>query len=233
VAGTVSFGISMLDRGSLIADLEDVRRALDMPDAASEVVGYSKTMFYEEKAMASLAQEYNARPGERNDEFSPVMVSLSEQNDLGEYLVIVRFLGTIIVAVFSFVMAIVLWNSGLMNSIRRYGEIGVRLALGEPKGTLYRWMLFESLITGFVGSTLGTVLGLAVAYYLQEKGFDFGSISQQSQMLLSNVLRARVTGWSYIIGYFPGVVAPLLGTLLAGVGIFQRQTSQLFKELEV
>jgi putative ABC transport system permease protein len=31
----------------------------------------------------------------------------------------------------------------------------------------------------------------------------------------------------------PGLIAPLLGTMAAGIGIYRRQTSQLFKELEV
>ena len=42
-------------------------------------------------------------------------------------------------------MSIVLWNAGLIGSLRRYGEIGVRLAFGEDKGRLYRAMIVESL----------------------------------------------------------------------------------------
>jgi len=46
-------------------------------------------------------------------------------------------------------------------------------------------------------------------------------------------MRARVTGWSYVIGFVPGLVASVVGTMFAGIGIYRRQTSQLFKELEV
>jgi putative ABC transport system permease protein len=40
VAGTLSFGIEIMDRGTVIADIEDVRLALDMDDAAGEIVGF-------------------------------------------------------------------------------------------------------------------------------------------------------------------------------------------------
>ena len=40
VSGTVRFGLSVLDRGTIIADLSDVQDALDMYDAAGEVFGF-------------------------------------------------------------------------------------------------------------------------------------------------------------------------------------------------
>ena len=84
-----------------------------------------------------------------------------------------------------------------------------------------------------VGSILGTLVGLIVSYYMQYHGIDFSNIMQKSTMLISNVMRARVTKWSYVIGFFPGLLASIIGTMFAGIGIYRRQTSQLFKELEV
>ena len=135
--------------------------------------------------------------------------------------------------VFVLVMSIVLWNAGLMNGIRRYGEIGVRLAMGEPKGAIYRSMIFESICIGLVGSALGTALGLMVSYWMQIYGLDFSSMMQKSTILISSVIHARVTPTSYYIGFVPGLFASVLGTMFAGIAIYKRQTSQLFKELEV
>ena len=69
-----------------------------------------------------------------------------------------------IVAVFLATMFIVLWNTGLMGNIRRYGEIGVRLAMGETKGQVYRSLIAEAAVIGFVGSLIGTALGLASGF---------------------------------------------------------------------
>ncbi|MBW2010599.1 MAG: hypothetical protein JRI32_02835 [Deltaproteobacteria bacterium] len=232
VAGTVRFGIAALDRGAVIADIEDVRFALDMADGAGEIVGYSKEMHYDNNAMTALTKQFNKRFEQDKDEFAPIMLSLVDQYGLREYLDLANTFGAIIVTIFVMAMSIVLWNSGLMNGLRRYGEIGVRLALGEPKGTIYRRMILESIITGFIGSLLGTLAGLAITYYLQYVGIDFGNLMQKSTILMSNVIRTRVTGWSYVIGFIPGLGASVIGTMFAGIGIYRRQTSQLFKELE-
>ena len=232
IAGTLSFGVVALDRGMILVDLRDAQAALDMEDTVSEIVGFSRDMVYSKKEMASLAGDFNGKFSSRDDEFSPFMVTLGQQNGLDEYLIYADSMGLIIVGIFVAAMSIVLWNSGLMNGLRRYGEIGVRLAMGEGKGRLYRWMVFESLIIGLAGSVAGTALGIAVTAYLQYHGLDFGSFLSQSSLMLPNVFRAQVTPASYVIGFFPGVFASVLGALFAGIGIFRRQTAQLMKELE-
>lgn len=233
VAGTIRFGITALDKEAIIADLKDIQSALDMADGASEILGYSKDMVYANNVMSAVAKKFNEKFHEENDEFSPIMLSLGEQNSLADLLYWSKMAGGIIVLIFVTAMSIVLWNAALMSNLRRYGEIGVRLAMGEHKGNLYRRMIFESIITGTLGSILGTILGLAISYYLQNTGIDIGGMLQKSSMIISNEMRARVTTVSYFIGFIPGLFASVLGTMFAGVGIYRRQTSQLFKELEI
>jgi len=234
VAGTVRFGMVALDRSFMIADIEDVRLALDMADATGEIVGFTHDLMYVDDHMVRLARGFNQSYNESTDEFAPVMVSLSDQTTMiRDILKMADSIGGIAVGMFVFVMSIVLWNAGLMNGIRRYGEIGVRLAMGEPKGAIYRSMMFESVCIGLVGSALGTALGLGVSYWMQYYGLDFSSMLQKSTILISSVIHARVTPTSYYIGFFPGVFASVLGTMFAGIAIYKRQTSMLFKELEV
>ena len=54
-------------------------------------------------------------------------------------------------------------------------------------------MIVESLIIGLIGSILGTALGLAISYYMQYTGIDFGEMMPKSSMFISNVIRAQVT----------------------------------------
>lgn len=233
VAGTVRFGMVALDRHTILADLADVRAALDMEDAAGEILGFNRDMAYDDGRMKAVADAFNRAHSDPDDEFSPVMLRLGEQGVLREILNMANSVGGIIVAVFVCAMSIVLWNAGLMNGLRRYGEIGVRMAIGEAKGDLYRAMIAESVVIGIVGSALGTALGLAVSYWLQYAGMDFSGMFQKSSVMMSSVLRARVTPTSYVIGFLPGLFASVAGTMFAGIGIYRRQTSQLFKELEV
>ena len=232
VSGTVHFGVSAMDRGALVADIADVQTALDMEDAAGEVLGFYRDSIYRGKEAAALAAAFNdARRGDEG-EFAPEMVTLRDQGGLAQTLDFASSIYTLMLVVFILVISIVLWNAGLMGSLRRYGEFGIRLALGEDKGRLYRSLIGEGIIIGIIGSAVGTAVGLAAAYYLQTKGLNIGGMMKNASMLITDVLRARVTAGSYVIGFVPGLAATFLGRAVSGIGIYKRQTSQLAKEFE-
>jgi putative ABC transport system permease protein len=232
VAGTIRFGVTAMDRGAVVADIADIQDALNMEDAAGEVLGFFRDAIYRDKEAAALAAAFNA--AHRNDagEFAPEMVTLREQGGLGQLLDLATSVYTAMLVAFILVMAIVLWNAGLMGSLRRYGEFGIRLALGEDKGRLYRSLIAEGLAIGFIGSVIGTALGLALAYYLQAKGVNIGSFMKNASVIISDVVRPRVTPVSYVIGFGPGLVATFLGRAASGIGIYKRQTARLAKEFE-
>jgi len=93
-------------------------------------------------------------------------------------------------------------------------------------------MMAESLLIGILGSIAGTALGLALSYYLQVKGIDISSMMKNITMMMPTVLHSQITPVSFFIGFIPGLLASVSGTAIAGLRIYQRQTSQLFKELE-
>jgi len=231
--GSIRFGVEAMDRGAIILDIEDARNLLDLEDASAEILGLFKDDRYRPKRADAIKDAFNAQYGESDDPFSPVMAGIRDQKGLAGMLQALNARLSMVVGLFVFVMFIILWNAGLMGSLRRYGEIGVRLALGEEKKRLYGTLLLEALIIGLVGSALGTVLGLSAGFYLQKYGIDVGTMMQNASAMMPNVMRARVTSQSYLIGFLPGVVATLLGAAVSGAGIFKRDTSQLFKELEV
>jgi putative ABC transport system permease protein len=104
--------------------------------------------------------------------------------------------------------------------------------MGEPKGHIYKTLIYESVLIGILGSFIGTSIGLLIGYYFQQVGFDISGSLRNSSIMMSNVLRARISLTSFYIGFFPGLIATTLGTALSGIQIFKRQTAQLFKELE-
>jgi putative ABC transport system permease protein len=232
LVGTITFGIGPLDKNTILADLADMQYTLDMEGSAAEVLGFFPNMLYDPVRADSIARRFNMRRSFADDELSPVMATLRQQRGLGEYLDIVGLWVSVIVMVFFFVMSVVLWNAGLMSGIRRYGEIGVRLAIGQSKIAVYANLIGESILVGIAGSAVGTCIGLLVSYYLQEVGLDISAIMKGSSVIMANVIRARVTPAGYYIGFIPGLLATLAGTLVSGISIFRRQTAQLFKELE-
>jgi len=233
VTGTIKFGVGLMDKGTILVDISDARLALDMFDAASEILGYFGNSPYDDLLAEDAVNRFKTAFPEIEDEFSPTMLRLKEQGFFSSYLDMVEYFVAIVVSVFVVIMSIVLWNTGLIGGLRRYGEVGVRLAIGENKGHVYRSMISESILVGFVGSVFGTIIGLLLSYWLQTKGIDVGSLMKDTTMMMQSVFYAKITPTAWYIGFFPGLFSIVLGTMLSGIGIYKRQTAQLFKELEV
>lgn len=233
IVGTINFGMTALDRGAMIADLTDVQEALDMSDAAGEILGLFSELMYDDEKASVIKQHFNLDYSDPTDELTPHMVTLKEQEEVASFIEMASTFINVIIFIFVVVMSIVLWNSGLIGGIRRYGEIGLRLAIGESKGHVYRSMILEGVALGLAGSIIGTIIGLLVSYYLQVHGIDVSSIMKNASIMMINVMRARISIDGVFIGFIPGLAANVLGTAIAGIGVYKRQTAHLFKELEV
>ena len=232
VSGTIKFGVTALDKGAMIMDISDAKYVMDMQDDASEILGYFSNGVYNNFLATDIQNKFNAAYKDSTGEFAPVMLKLRDQNELASMLDYISRMVSIFISVFVLAMSIVLWNAGLLGGLRRYGEMGLRLAIGEFKGRVYRSLIYESIIVGLIGSVIGTIIGLGVAFYLQEVGLDFSDLMQGATVLWPGVFRAKVTAQAYYIGFIPGLISTVIGTMLSGIGIYKRQTAQLFKELE-
>ncbi len=232
LAGTIRYGIVGMDKTAIIVDLLDAQNLLDMEDGAGEILGFQGD-FYKDEEAASMTNQFNAQYENDKDEFAPEMIHLKAQNGLGELIDQAESMTGGFIFLFVLAMSIVLWNTGLLGGLRRYKEFGIRLALGEGKGRIYMTNIIEAVIIGLIGSVIGTVLGLGISYYMQEVGIDVSAYLQESSMIIPTTIRSRITPDLFYIGFIPGVLAMVFGTMLAGRGIYKRETAQLFKELEV
>jgi putative ABC transport system permease protein len=230
LSGTVRFGVSVMDRGAMLADIKDIQQALDMPDAADAVFGFLPGAGYDDKLAMRLAARYNAGR-DTTDQYAPEMETMRVASGLGSMFDLIGAATGLIVFIFIVAMAVVLWNAGLMGSLRRYGEIGVRLAIGESKPAVYRSLLAEAFLVGLAGSVVGTFAGLGVSFYLQEVGIDISGMMPNATVVIDDVLRARITPASVYIGFVPGLLATFFGAAISGLGVFKRQTAMLAKEL--
>ena len=237
VVGLFDLRKGQADNQMMLVDISGAREALDMENAASEIFGFTHSLFYNDDKAVSLRTNYNNSYSDTSDIFSPVMLAMRDSSEqMGTMIDMVDGFLLIIGGVFLIIVTIVLWNMGLMNGLRRHGEFGLRLAMGESKGDVYRSMILESLIIGFTGTILGTSIGLMLTYYVQEYGIDYSEVvsaMSTSSMIMPNIFYAQITPELYYIGFIPGVIATVLGTMLAGVAIYKREMAQLFKELEV
>ena len=292
VVGTFNLYKGQTDRQMMLVDISGARQALDMEDAASEILGYHNSLYYHDEEAVTIRKHFNITYSDsiaqilRNEEskdilsymngwneintieksklpqqrsnalfdnqmydnseewgelsvedpsiYTPTMVALRDDSQLATMVDFSTVALGVMAGIFLVIVMIVLWNMGLMNGLRRYGEIGLRLALGESKGQVYRSMVNEAVLIGFVGTLIGTIFGISLTYYVQEFGIDYSEAINQlsTTMVMPNVFYAKVTPELYYIGFIPGVLATVLGTMLAGLAIYKREMSQLFKELE-
>ncbi len=232
VAGTIRFGSAPLDRGAIIADISDVQLALNMPDAAGEILAFFNSDRYDNEQALLAASAFNQTFKSVKDEYAPVMITLREQSGMAEFIDYVNAIGSVMIIVFMVAMSIVLWNAGLLGGLRRYNEFGIRLAMGEDKDHIYKTLIYEAVFIGTIGSVLGTTLGLGIAWYLETFGINISGMMKNSSLLMPSVARAEITSTAWYIGFIPGLISVVLGNALSGIGIYKRQTAQLFKELE-
>ncbi len=232
ICGTLHFGSEMLDRGLIVADINDVRTALNMEDATGEILGFFSGSTYESGKAKKLTQDFNEKHSNKDDKFSLYLSPMSEVSGMDFLIVYAENAQFIVIFIFIFAMSIVLWNAGLVGGLRRYGEFGLRLAIGENKNEIYRSFIGEAVLVGIIGSFFGTVIGLGFSWLMQEYGIDASGMMKNTNMMMPTIFRSLINPTTYYIGFIPGVLSTVIGAMLAGVGIYKRQTATLFKELE-
>ena len=236
VVGTFDLRKGQADNQMMLVDISGAQIALDMENAASEIFGFTHSLFYNDDKAVSVRNHYNNSYSDTSDIFSPIMLAMRDSSQqMGTMVDMVDGFLLIIGGVFLIIVTIVLWNMGLMNGLRRHGEFGLRLAMGESKGDVFRSMIAEAVIIGFAGTAIGTSIGLLLTYYVQEYGIDYSEVvstMSTSSLVMPNIFYAQITPDLYYIGFIPGVIATVFGTMLAGIAIYRREMAQLFKELE-
>ena len=235
ISGIFNLNKGQTDKQMILLDISGAQEALDMNGAATEILGFTNDLFYNDEDAIEIRSSFNENNRDRSDIFAPIMIALRDTNQMGTMVDFSNAALAVIGGIFLVIVMIVLWNMGLMNGLRRYGEIGLRLAMGESKGQVYRSMITEAVIIGLTGTLLGTGLGLSITYYVQENGISYAEALEEmalKNMVMPNVFYSKVTPDLFYVGLLPGLLATVLGTMLAGLAIYRREMAQLFKELE-
>tara|TARA_Y100000590_G_C15699947_1_gene1006393 strand:- start:55 stop:1338 length:1284 start_codon:yes stop_codon:yes gene_type:complete len=235
ISGIFDLNLGPIDKDMMLVDIKGAQNCLDMENAASEILGYKKGLFFDDKITVSMRDSFNSEYTNQANIYRPIMLALRDSNQMGTIVDFSNVIMFIIMSLFLVVVTLVLWNMGIMSGLRRYGEIGMRLAIGETKGHVFRSMIVESLIIGFSGSLFGTIIGISITSYLEKIGIDYSkaidSLSSSS-FAMPNIFYPQVTVELFYIGFIPGILATVFGTMLAGRAIYNREMAELFKELE-
>lgn len=233
VSGTINYGAKSMNSRGMIIGLKTAQDILSMEDGTGEILGFKRLNFYDDIEAQEIKNSFNKQYSSSDDEYSPIMFTLKEQNNMDYYIDQASSFQDVFVFSFILIMSIVLWNTGLMGGLRRYGEYGLRMAMGESQTHIYVLTIIEACLIGLIGSVIGTLIGLGGVLYLQYYGIDMSGMIKESNILMPGVLRAKFSIPLLYIGFIPGLLAVILGNLLSGYSIYKRKSAQLIKELEL
>jgi putative ABC transport system permease protein len=228
-----------MDKKMVLIDLADAQSTFYMDDMVTGWLGYlpsSLSFDHYVKAKKNINSNLNTwrenPPKDWAKDDQPIALSILDQQNMGSMVKTFTVIKSSVVGIFTFLMILVLWNAGVLSGIHRYGEMGLRLAFGEPHWKLIFTLGIEGLFIGILGSIFGCFFGGSFAWYLQEVGLNMGDTFAKSGLMINDVVRARLTIDSFIQGILPGIFASVAGTLVASFAIFKRSEENLFRELE-
>ena len=239
IVGFVKFGVTAMDKKMVLIDLIDAQNTFYMEDTVTDWLGYFPPSFnftnyvdVKNKINFNLNVWTKSPPKDWAKDDIPITLSILDQQNIGSMVKTFTLIKSFVVGIFTFLMMLVLWNAGVLSGIHRYGEMGLRLAFGEPHWKLISTLGIEGLFIGILGSIVGCIIGGTFTWYLQDIGLNMGDAFSKSGLMINDVVRARLSLEGFIQGIIPGIFSSVTGTLVASLAIFKRSEANLFRELE-
>ena len=237
VVGFVRFGVFAMDKKMALINFKSAQDTFYMEDMATDWLGFfppevdfTEYPIIRDDLEKKLEDWEFPKDWAKDDQ--PIIKTILEQRGIGDITAKFIVVKGFIVGIFTFLMALVLWNAGLLNGIHRQGEMGLRLALGESHLRLVASLVTESFLIGAIGSIAGCMFGGAFVYYLQEVGVNMGDSLAQTGLMLSDVARARMSFPGFVQGVVLGITANVLGTIASSSTVFKKSEAELFREME-
>lgn len=191
VQGIFRTGAEDVDGYLVVAPLDAARRVFGLePDAATQL----GVLLDEPDDAPAVARAIRAAIPERD---VAVLRWQEVLPDLAAFIRIDRTSDSIFQGMLLFLILFTIFNTLLMSVLERTREFAVQLALGTPPRLLRLQLLFESMLLGLLGCTLGAVVGGGVALWVEAHGWDMRGLYREgltvSGFAVDTLLRAHPT----------------------------------------
>jgi putative ABC transport system permease protein len=105
-------------------------------------------------------------------------------------------------------------NMMMVSVLERRREVGVLMALGMSRRGIVTSFLYEAGLYGVLGSAMGLVAAIPLAWYLQAVGFVVSTDKVKGLPVAISVLRGDFTPDSVVTALTMGVLLGILGMVL-------------------
>ena len=163
VTGILKAAGDSIDRNAALIHAADFVELFVSGDRIHEVAFNSRGMVSPEGLTALLSI---AAPEEEIKSWRQLMPEVSDMINLFDAFIWIFGL------IFLLAAGMGVMNTMLMATYERIREFGILKALGATPWGIIRDVAAEALVLAALGTVLGTILGLAGSYYLQEVGLD-------------------------------------------------------------
>ncbi len=152
-----------IDRNAALIHADDFIELFVSGDRIHEIALNSRGMISLERLTTLLSV---AAPEEEIKTWRQLMPQVSDMVNLFDVSILIFGL------IFLLAAGMGVMNTMLMATYERIREFGILKALGATPWRIVRDVAAEALVLAALGTALGSILGLAGSYYLQEVGLD-------------------------------------------------------------
>ena len=163
VTGILKAAGDSIDRNAALIHAQDFVELFVSGDRIHEVAFNSRGTASLEEVTALLSI---AAPEEETKSWRQLMPEVSDMVNLFDAFIWIFGL------IFLLAAGMGVMNTMLMATYERIREFGILKALGATPWGIIRDVAAEALVLAALGTVLGTILGLAGSYYLQQVGLD-------------------------------------------------------------
>jgi len=205
IVGLFETGLGMYDEKIFQVPLASAQELLRMPGLTQQIVIMLKD-YHKSDVVAAMISE----------RLSDYDVTVSSWTEIGVYSNYVEMANNIynwIYIVIAFLGAFIIANIMMMVVLERRKEIGIIKSMGFTNGQVLTMFVNEGMLLGFVGSVVGSFIGIGIVTILHFHGIDFSGMMESINFPMSNVIYLRLNVLSVLI-------AILLGTAVSTVVSF-------------
>lgn len=180
VAGVFRSGLTYLDDGTVFIPLDVAQAAVDLGDAATEIVLMTGSTGRADR----VAEEAKKLLAQRGAAERHRVVPWHEHNEMMPYLFLARRIYDLIYLIFLFLASFVVINTFVMIVHERRQEIGMLSALGLRPGQIRTLFILEGGVCGLLGSLAGAALGTPLLWLLSRTGIPIpGTESMGAELM--------------------------------------------------
>ncbi len=220
VKGIFNTGIAPFDEANVIIRQEDLNRLLapeavlinQAPDQKFDV----ESLTHEFALLVNDTKLVDEIAGDIEFQFPHLKVQTFRQvsPELELYETSIGLTGMIVMTIFMLALIFGIINTMLMAVLERIKELGMLMAVGMNKRSVFSMVVIETLMLGLIGTPIGLFLGYLTVTYFGNAGIDLSSYGEGIEGFgMSTMLYPSLENSLYIqlaIGVF---ITAILGSL--------------------